>query len=218
MAESCQIMFRIALSVALLWFGSCKGELPDKAENPATDAVADTVVDTTSIADVGAPDAAAVDIAVNPDIPTPDTCPGGEGCPCTGNDTCDNGICLDTHEGKRCARACVDACQPGYSCQQYGSVDGAFFCVQVVWGQPAHRGGVGEGCAGRLRVGRRGFVQSAGPDLALGGGGPELCLCDDPSGRGVVWLRLRQGHDRSCGKQARRRESVWRIRYGRQRC
>ena len=75
------------------------------------------------------------DVTVEPDTadtsinPTP--CPGGEGCVCADNDACDNGICLDTHEGKKCAKKCVDSCDDkGYSCNEIGTgTDKIFACV-----------------------------------------------------------------------------------------
>ncbi len=43
-------------------------------------------------------------------------CPGGEGCACTENTDCDNDLCLETRDGKFCARYCVDSCPTGLSC------------------------------------------------------------------------------------------------------
>ena len=43
-------------------------------------------------------------------------CPGGSGCTCKANADCDNAICIDTADGKRCATGCVDTCGPGYDC------------------------------------------------------------------------------------------------------
>ncbi len=57
------------------------------------------------------------------------SCPGGPDCPCTKADECDNAVCIDTHEGKRCAAVCVDACKPGYACQKIGTTDSTFYCV-----------------------------------------------------------------------------------------
>ena len=127
-------VFRIVASLVVLGLGSCKGDLPDEADKDAADVATD--VHTGPVADTKEPEDAGQDTSVEPDISPPDTgptdaCPGGEGCPCTGNDTCDNAVCLDTHEGKRCARSCVDTCPAGYSCQEYGSIDGAFFCVST---------------------------------------------------------------------------------------
>ncbi len=56
-------------------------------------------------------------------------CPGAAGCECADNGACDSGVCLDTHEGKRCAATCVDTCSAGYACKNIGSGTPLFVCV-----------------------------------------------------------------------------------------
>ena len=63
------------------------------------------------------------------DLDAPSNCPGAPGCVCSTNGDCDNSICLDTPEGKRCAATCVDVCDKGYTCQNVGATDVVFVCV-----------------------------------------------------------------------------------------
>lgn len=45
-------------------------------------------------------------------------CPGGDYCPCNGNDDCDKGFCIDSPSGKICAEECVDTCtKEGFVCK-----------------------------------------------------------------------------------------------------
>ena len=106
-----------------------------------TGSAADTALNT----DTGTGDtASAGDSIGTDDVDNPDTtgtdsdsgdqdtqtdCPGASGCACTTNFDCDNSICLDTPEGKRCAVTCIDACDKGYSCQNIGAGDVVFVCV-----------------------------------------------------------------------------------------
>ncbi|MCB9740275.1 MAG: hypothetical protein H6747_13525, partial [Deltaproteobacteria bacterium] len=75
-----------------------------------------TTADGTDVEDTG-PDTAGLD------------CPGGAGCVCSGNSDCDNGLCIDTPDGKRCAEKCIDTCKNGYSCKQFGDSDVVFVCL-----------------------------------------------------------------------------------------
>ena len=59
----------------------------------------------------------------------PIDCPGGEGCGCSDNNECDNGICIDTPGGKKCALKCTDSCPNGYTCSKYGDGDSTFVCT-----------------------------------------------------------------------------------------
>ena len=112
MARSRLLGFRIAGLLVVVCMGSCKGELPDK---PKADVIADSIADVGTAADAELPadvpvdaatplDAQASDAPVSDaeasDTQPPDTatgaCPGGEGCSCTGNDNCDNGVCRAT--------------------------------------------------------------------------------------------------------------------------
>ena len=58
----------------------------------------------------------------------PVDCPGGAGCPCTKNSACDSGACLDTQEGKVCAKSCTDSCPVGFTCKAFGGADAFFVC------------------------------------------------------------------------------------------
>ena len=50
-------------------------------------------------------------------------CPGGAGCVCKANADCDNAICIDDVDGRRCAIGCVDSCGPGYACVSLSGAD-----------------------------------------------------------------------------------------------
>ncbi|MBI5609471.1 MAG: hypothetical protein HY902_11385 [Deltaproteobacteria bacterium] len=90
----------------------------------------DTAADT---ADTTPPD---VEADVQPDV-TPDTadttgmCPGAAGCTCADDSKCDGGKCIDTPDGKKCAKPCVkvEDCASGYACASLGSTDATSFCV-----------------------------------------------------------------------------------------
>lgn len=77
----------------------------------------------TSAADSGSVDSGAED--------TGDNCPGGDGCKCDTNSECGSGICLNTHEGKRCAQKCTDTCPTGYACKNIGDGSPLFYCVSA---------------------------------------------------------------------------------------
>ncbi len=60
-------------------------------------------------------------------------CPGGPGCVCASNADCDNALCNDTPQGRRCAVPCVDACSDGYACTQVAGPggDAVSVCVPI---------------------------------------------------------------------------------------
>lgn len=62
------------------------------------------------------------------DTTGPVDCPGQTGCACSSNDQCDSGACLETPDGKTCAKPCVDSCPNGYSCKAFGGSDAFFVC------------------------------------------------------------------------------------------
>ena len=93
------------------------------ADTGATDASEDTSQADTQTADTGASDGQGGDIN--------DSCPGGDGCPCADNGECNGGVCLDTHEGKRCAAKCTDTCAKGYACKDIGDGTPLFYCVST---------------------------------------------------------------------------------------
>ena len=51
-------------------------------------------------------------------------CPAGPGCPCSGPQDCDLPLCLETPDGKFCAKPCVSTCADGFTCSQLGSGGG----------------------------------------------------------------------------------------------
>ncbi len=84
-------------------------------------------------ADVGTIDAGTIDAGAT-DTGTADSgggCPGADGCTCAANGDCGSGICLDTHEGKRCAQKCTDTCAAGYECKDIGDGSPLFYCVSA---------------------------------------------------------------------------------------
>ncbi len=50
------------------------------------------------------------------DAPKPAGCPGAAGCACVAAEDCDTTLCLETPDGKRCAKTCSDACPGGTVC------------------------------------------------------------------------------------------------------
>jgi hypothetical protein len=59
-----------------------------------------------------------------------ENCPGGPNCPCDANAECDSSICIETPDGKQCARLCVEDCPGAYVCAAYNSGgDVANVCV-----------------------------------------------------------------------------------------
>ncbi len=90
-----------------------------------TDSTVD-IPDTFTLGDIGGVDAGnkTEDGESLPDAgAAPLDCPGGAGCPCKANADCDNAICIDTLDGKRCAIGCVDSCGPGYNCVSLSAAD-----------------------------------------------------------------------------------------------
>ncbi|MCO4761637.1 MAG: hypothetical protein KC502_09050 [Myxococcales bacterium] len=91
------------------------------AEDTAT-AVEDTAV--TKDADdndTGGADAA--------DASAPVGCPGSAGCECSEASDCDQGVCIDTADGKKCAQTCTENCPGGSTCKKLGDGDVIFVCV-----------------------------------------------------------------------------------------
>ncbi len=95
---------------------------PDTGDDDADTTIEPDLVepddaDTTEPLDGGDVDDVEEDTVENP-------CPGGAGCDCSSNDECDIGLCLDTPAGKLCAKACIDTCDGGESCQQVAGAGG----------------------------------------------------------------------------------------------
>ena len=78
--------------------------------------------------------------AAEPDMVGPDLvgggCPGNPGCTCIEANDCDSSFCIDSPEGKVCAKVCVDSCEPGFKCTTVAGPggDGQNICV-AQWGK-----------------------------------------------------------------------------------
>ncbi|MCO4764229.1 MAG: hypothetical protein KC502_22140 [Myxococcales bacterium] len=59
----------------------------------------------------------------------PDDCPGSPDCPCTENSDCDTSACIDTPEGRACARTCIETCPAGFRCTATGESDVKYLCM-----------------------------------------------------------------------------------------
>jgi len=61
-----------------------------------------------------------------------DVAPYPTDCACAQNSDCEDGYCLLTSAGKRCAEPCIESCPAGYACQNVAGAgaDLALFCVQ----------------------------------------------------------------------------------------
>ena len=108
----------LSVGIAALLLGGCPGDDDDGA-----DAVADTggPADAGDVADSAAPpDTAAADTRPADTLNTVDgiapDCPGGFGCPCTGNDACLDELCVEGPDGHACTRTCTASCPNGYAC------------------------------------------------------------------------------------------------------
>ena len=72
---------------------------------------------------------AETDVSAPPDVQKP-LCPGGAGCDCADNGSCDAGKCLDTPDGKKCAKNCsAGGCDKGYTCKQLDAADPSSYCL-----------------------------------------------------------------------------------------
>ena len=48
----------------------------------------------------------------------PTTCPGAPGCSCAAAPDCNDGLCIETPLGRRCAAPCGAACEAGFACKK----------------------------------------------------------------------------------------------------
>lgn len=113
------------LTLVLLFCSACGDGSGNTA--PSSDAGSDTAVDTGTVVED--------DTTISVDTQTGPVCPGGEGCPCTEANDCDNNLCIDTPAGKRCGTKCIESCPEGFACQiiTRGGADGLQVCVPR-WG------------------------------------------------------------------------------------
>ena len=59
-------------------------------------------------------------------------CPGGTGCACAQAVDCDSGVCVETADGKQCAKPCSGTvCPNGYGCKFFGTADQVSVCVPL---------------------------------------------------------------------------------------
>ncbi|MCO4764346.1 MAG: thrombospondin type-1 domain-containing protein, partial [Myxococcales bacterium] len=64
------------------------------------------------------------------------TCPGAPDCSCSSAKDCDDGLCIDTHLGRRCAVPCAAGCPAKYACAALKDTDGKSKDVCVpAWGR-----------------------------------------------------------------------------------
>ena len=56
--------------------------------------------------------------------------PADFGTPCTQNDDCQSGYCVQSPEGKVCSKECTSSCDDGWTCSQVpGGADTKFICI-----------------------------------------------------------------------------------------
>jgi len=125
---------RCGVLIAALWLAVGCADEPVATADASGSAHADSGGLDTGIGDTGAddtgPDTVASDIVLW-DAGAQDTgtdCPGGPGCPCTGNGSCDAGLCIQTVQGDVCARKCTEDCPAGFKCHALGG-DKGHFCI-----------------------------------------------------------------------------------------
>ena len=73
-------------------------------------------------------------VAADTTVPDPCSFPanpgsGEPGAACAAPDDCDNAFCIDTPDGKRCAKTCTDCCPNGWKCEQAPGSDTVFVCL-----------------------------------------------------------------------------------------
>ena len=119
----------IAFAVAFALFG-CGEDTPGPVNGNGL-GVPDTAIagdDTIGLNDTQVVDAGGAEL---PEAPEQQPCEvdGGWGCPCTINDNCNSGFCLESETGKVCTKTCIDTCPKAWQCKQAGGGDATFICV-----------------------------------------------------------------------------------------
>lgn len=109
--------------------GTIGGDIGDQSDtqssDPDTTVASDTNATTTDTGsttfdtNTGAQDTSDVSSA----------CPGAANCPCDKASDCDEGVCIETADGKKCAKGCVENCDVGFTCKKVGESDATFVCV-----------------------------------------------------------------------------------------
>ena len=100
----------------------CPVDVVAPAEDGSMNAVEDLLV---------GQDAAESDAGDQPSACAED--PGAFGCPCSSNDDCDAGWCVEGSVGYVCTKSCLTECPEGYDCKSvYGGTDLIFLCVPRV--------------------------------------------------------------------------------------
>lgn len=98
---------------------------------------------------VGASDVPLLDVGADADA-SPDggllTCPGAPGCSCAGPTDCADTLCIDTPEGKRCAKPCADGCEKGFSCVDFSVGSGKKSACAPTWGKLCQPCGASQDC------------------------------------------------------------------------
>jgi len=91
--------------------------------------------DSTGQADAVGSDAGASDVG-GPVDAAPATCPGAPGCSCAAPPDCDDGLCIETPLGRRCAEPCGDTCPAAWACAKLDNNAGKTVDVCVPgWGR-----------------------------------------------------------------------------------
>ena len=131
------------------------GTLPDVVAGLDVSFGADSAKDTdtantdTTSTDTTSTDTATSD-AANTDATSTDTtlvtCPGGPGCSCAGPGDCADTLCIDTPDGKRCAKPCTDGCEKGFSCVDFAIPGGKASACAPTWGKLCQPCGASQDC------------------------------------------------------------------------
>ena len=125
-------LLSLAVPASLIFAGACGAQVaPQQAAQDVNSA--DSSVDSLQANDLLGSDAPAADQTASEADVQPaeisfgdgaagdgvlvDDCPGGPGCTCEQNSDCDTSLCIETPDGKQCARNCLEDCPDGFSCK-----------------------------------------------------------------------------------------------------
>ena len=140
--RTCQSAVMLAVLIGVGCGGDGTGVTPDIAgadTPPLTDVETEMVdQDTVIFAETGpretAEDTPVWDLETVDDVEPPPECDPGEGCfldPCSENDECLSGWCVEHMGQKVCTQTCQEECPDGWTCAQVGASepDVVFICV-----------------------------------------------------------------------------------------